>query len=135
MILRSKVGGNSWFFPGVSANFLKDKIPVVVCHILTVYSVASLFTMCSEFGFVSKLVLFHEFLSVLSYQVSLRPTRLPVDVRNHVYLYFLRNTIIFFYFTTFPSTSLPTIPSVSCLKIYKYNNNKKTFSFLTSYPT
>ena len=93
---------------GISANFLKDKFLVVVCDILTVYFVGSMFTVCSSFGFVSKFILFGEFLSVLSYQVSLRPTRLPVYVHDHVYLYFLFIAISF-YFHHF-SLHPPSIP-------------------------
>ena len=93
--IKSQIGpgsgfwGDGWFSQGVSADFFKDKFPVIVCHVLTVYFVTSMFTVCSSFGFISKFVLFSEFSSILSYRVSLRPTRLPVDMYNRVYLCFL----------------------------------------------
>jgi len=32
---------------GVSADFLKVKFPVVICHVLTVYFITYMFTVCS----------------------------------------------------------------------------------------
>ena len=49
---------------GVSADFLKVKFPVIICPVLTIFSHLHV-TVCSEFGFVSKIVLFCEILSTV----------------------------------------------------------------------
>jgi len=93
------------------------------------YFVASVFTACSSFGFISKFVQFGEFLSVLSYHISLRPTHLPVYVHDCVYLYFLFITVSFYFSPLFAPPSFypsPLYPLFHVLKCKKTSPTERT---------
>ena len=109
------------FLSGVSADFLKEKFPVVFLshlhslfcclHDYSVFQVQFCFKICATL-----------FLLVLSYRVSERPPHILVYLHDHVYLYFLLllSVHIFFNFPSILPLSLQNIPPVFVSRVSKW---------------